>query len=1014
MQLYRKSHQPMTESLFANPDCEYRAAPFWAWNGKLTREDLLWQMKQLKKMGFGGVHIHVRTGLETEYLGTEFFDLIHACVEKARQEHMLVWLYDEDRWPSGAAGGLVTKDPAYRQRYAVFTRTKRKDGHFLAAYDITLNPDGTLNKYRRMGEEDTAEGFPLYVYREIMGDSPWYNNQAYVNTLDPQSIRQFLRITHEAYAANVGRDFGGVIPAIFTDEPQFSRKQTLNYALDTRDITLPWTDDLPETYTAAFHEDIFDGMPELLWDLPDGKASILRYRFHDHIAERFSQAFADQCGAWCDAHGLMLTGHMMSEPTLESQTSALGEAMRSYRGFQMPGIDMLCDWREYTTAKQAQSASRQFGREGVLSELYGVTNWNFDFRGHKLAGDWQAALGVTVRVPHLSWVSMNGEAKRDYPATFNYQTPWYREYSYVENHFARLNTVLTRGTALCRVGVIHPVESYWLHWGAKENTAAIRTQMDEHFRNLTEWLLRGLIDFDFISESLLPQQCPEDFTEDTFPVGKMHYETILVPPVETLRSTTISRLRHFVGKGGRVIFLGSAPELADAIPSDAPKALFDVCEHCLFDRVSLLERLSGLRDVEVRDERGIQTNYLLHQMRQEKNERWLFICHADPCRNPDVPECHQLRIRLRGTWDLTLYNTLDGQITPLCVRHTDGWTIYETSFYDQDSLLLRLSPVVRKRQICEAAAPDAVLKPFRRFLGKMDYVLEEPNVLLLDRAEYALDDELWNPAEDILRLDNEVRRKLGWPLRGGAIAQPWVETDHSTPHTLNLRYTIRSEINISMAELALENASACTVTLNGQRTVPAYGWYVDKCIRKVILPQIRPGENKLEVSIPYGKRTNPEAMYLLGAFGVKVQGVYCTLTALPCEITFGDITRQGLPFYGGNITYRIHTNLPSGQYALQVSDFRSALLRVSLDGKDLGVIAYAPYRIMFDIPKEGRHTLEIKAFGCRINTFGQVHLADKTITWWGPDSWRTVGVMWSDEYCLWQQGILKSPELFEL
>ena len=188
----------------------------------------------------------------------------------------------------------------------------------------------------------------------------------------------------------------------------------------------------------------------------------------------------------------------------------------------------------------------------------------------------------------------------------------------------------------------------------------------------------------------------------------------------------------------------------------------------------------------------------------------------------------------------------------------------------------------------------------------------------------------------------------------------------------------------------------------------------DKCIRKVILPQIRPGENKLEVSIPYGKRTNPEAMYLLGAFGVKVQGVYCTLTALPCEITFGDITRQGLPFYGGNITYRIHTNLPSGQYALQVSDFRSALLRVSLDGKDLGVIAYAPYRIMFDIPKEGRHTLEIKAFGCRINTFGQVHLADKTITWWGPDSWRTVGVMWSDEYCLWQQGILKSPELFEL
>jgi len=133
----------------------------------------------------------------------------------------------------------------------------------------------------------------------------------------------------------------------------------------------------------------------------------------------------------------MLTGHMMSEQSLESQTSALGEAMRSYRSFQLPGIDMLCDYREYTTAKQAQSASNQYGRPGVISELYGVTNWDFDFRGHKLSGDWQAALGVTTRVHHLNWVSMEGEAKRDYPAAIGYQSPWYKEYPMIEDHFGR-------------------------------------------------------------------------------------------------------------------------------------------------------------------------------------------------------------------------------------------------------------------------------------------------------------------------------------------------------------------------------------------------------------------------------------------------------------------------------------------------------------------------------------------------------------------------------------------------
>ena len=96
-------------------------------------------------------------------------------------------------------------------------------------------------------------------------------------------------------------------------------------------------------------------------------------------------------------------------------------------------------------------------------------------------GDWMAALGVTVRVPHLSWVSMNGQAKRDYPASFNYQIPWYKEYSYVEDHFARVNTAMTRGKPVVKVGVIHPVESFWLHWGPNDKSAIFRDGTDENF-----------------------------------------------------------------------------------------------------------------------------------------------------------------------------------------------------------------------------------------------------------------------------------------------------------------------------------------------------------------------------------------------------------------------------------------------------------------------------------------------------------------------------------------------------
>ena len=55
---------------------------------------------------------------------------------------------------------------------------------------------------------------------------------------------------------------------------------------------------------------------------------------------------------------------------------------------------------------------------------------------------------------------MAGEAKRDYPASISYQSPWYKEYPLVENYFARVNTALTRGVPHVKLAVIHPVVSY--------------------------------------------------------------------------------------------------------------------------------------------------------------------------------------------------------------------------------------------------------------------------------------------------------------------------------------------------------------------------------------------------------------------------------------------------------------------------------------------------------------------------------------------------------------------------
>ena len=1028
--LYPKSEQPFDAADFKNPSAEYRAAPFWAWNSRLDAAELTRQIGELKQMGFGGFHIHVRTGLATEYLGDEYLALVRACIDKAREERMLPWLYDEDRWPSGAAGGLVTRDERYRQRRLRVTRhPERADGVCLACFEASLDQDGALAAYRRIDPAAEAVGIKLYAFLEKAAPDPWFNNQTYVDTLNPLAVRAFLDRTHERYYQSFAADFGSLIPAIFTDEPQCARKTTLPFAHDDADVLLPWTDDLADTCREAYPgENLLDGIPELLWELPGGRVSPLRYHYHDHVTERFTRAFADQCGAWCAAHGIMLTGHLDEEPTLASQTHSLGEAMRAYRSFQLPGIDMLCDRREFTTAKQAQSAARQYGCPGVLSELYGVTNWDFDFRQHKLQGDWQAALGVTLRVPHLSWVSMNGEAKRDYPGTFGYQAPWYREYPYVEDHFARLNTVLSRGKALAQAAVIHPIESYWLHWGPGENTLAVREAMDRKFRDLCEWLLRGLIDFDYVCESTLPALCDPAAIQSgaRFPVGNMSYALVIVPGLETIRATTLARLEAFSQAGGRIIFLGEAPAYLDAQPSGAPRLLWERCalrDRLGFERLPLLDALSWVRDIEIRDHTGAPVQDLLYQLREEAaGVRWLFIAHADKPANPDLPQEARLRIRLKGEWRAVHCDTLTGDLVPQAAACEGGDTLIRCSMYEHDSLLFKLErgggaalPAAAADTARAHGSPAAYPhdgESCLRFTGPVPVTLHEPNVLLLDMAEYALDGDAYRPAEEVLRLDSLLREALGWPLRKKAVAQPWVEQDASTPRRLRLRYRFMSEIEIPGAELALENAAAAQVTLNGAQAGAVNGWYADRGIGKLPLPVIRQGANMLELTLPYGRKTDVEALYLLGDFGVDVAGVRCTLRAPVRELAFGDITRQGLAFYGGNITYHLEAESRNGCLAITAASYRGPLLRVKVDGEDRGVIAYSPYRLEMRGLGNGPRRIELICYGCRINTFGQLHAnVRRDGFWWGPDSWRTSGPAWTYEYRFWPQGVLKSPEI---
>ena len=190
-------HTETMDQIFLNPAAIYRGAPFWAWNCRISEIDLEKQIGYFKEMGMGGFHIHCRTGMNTEYLSDEYMGYVKNCNHIAKENDMLCWLYDEDRYASGFGGGYVTKKYANRERCLVFSpdpppgqylmnkmdfdnavlRGESPKGYILAAYEIIIQ-NNYLAHYKRLVENDHKykKNNIWWAYMEISDTNSWWNN----------------------------------------------------------------------------------------------------------------------------------------------------------------------------------------------------------------------------------------------------------------------------------------------------------------------------------------------------------------------------------------------------------------------------------------------------------------------------------------------------------------------------------------------------------------------------------------------------------------------------------------------------------------------------------------------------------------------------------------------------------------------------------------------------------------------------------------------------------------------
>ncbi|UCE48314.1 MAG: hypothetical protein JSW47_22280, partial [Phycisphaerales bacterium] len=372
-------------TLFANPPRQYSSGPLWVWNDMLTEQQIVDTMKDLATQKVRQVFVHPRPGLMTPYMSDDWFRLWKVALSEARKLDMNVWIYDENSYPSGFAGGLVPDAmPESRGRGLAF-RDQKSVGKFgddtLAVF--TLSGDGyeDITDQVKAGKK-FPEGRYLTVAISRANPSPWYGGKFYVDILYPGVTEKFLEVTMGPYKRLLGSEFGKRIPGVFTDEPHLQPAGGH-----------PWTPDLPELFKKRWGYDLMDHLPSLVRPLGDYKR--VRHNYIQVLLEAFIDRWARPYYDYCEKNALEFTGHYWEHEWPNCLRSPDNMAM--YAWHQRPAIDTLMNqYRQDTHAqfgnvravKELSSVANQLGRKRTLCEAYGAGGWDLRFEDMKRIGDW--------------------------------------------------------------------------------------------------------------------------------------------------------------------------------------------------------------------------------------------------------------------------------------------------------------------------------------------------------------------------------------------------------------------------------------------------------------------------------------------------------------------------------------------------------------------------------------------------------------------------------------------------
>jgi hypothetical protein len=977
----KKPQGPSYETIlkmFADPPAEYRSAPLWVWNDRMTKDQIKRELEDFKARGIGGAFIHPRPGLITPYLTDEWFSLCAYAVEVGKGLGLKIWIYDENSYPSGFAGGHVPAAMPDAARSGL--RMRKYEGPPPAKLDPaplvilrrTLTGLEDITGKPPLPGPDAATYFVFDVVRSA--PSPWHGGFTYVDIMRKDVTEKFLDLTLNAYKRAIGKEFGLTVPGVFQDEAEISPAggmEAVNYtpalfqAFQTR-----WGYDLRLELIGLFEE--------------VGNWKRVRHDFYATLLDLFIENWAKPYYAYATDNKLIFTGHYWEHEWPRPRVSPDNLAMAAYA--HMPGVDILMN--EYSTGPDAQfgndravreirSSANQRGHERTMSETYGAGGWDLTFADQKRIGDWEYALGVNFLNQHLSYATIMGARKRDHPLSFSDHEPWWPYYNTLADYFGRLSVAMSLGRQMNKVAVIEPTTTAWMYYSPAAESEDFRT-VGADFQAFIHLLESEHVEYDIVSEKTLQEF--GSVSHAKLNVGSGSYGLVVLPPgLRNLEDTTVTLVRDYLIRDGKIVSWVAPPDYINGLPTEDLRELqasfgdrwLDSGPGSGFDKI---RRYSPPAIVFSGLEAGAK---LFHQRREFAGGQLLFLA------NTEAEETTAGTAVLAGG-SVEEWDPFSGRTKPYpFVRRGDEIEV-TFSLPAKGSLLL----CVRDERTKPAAAPPAPAWQDLPAEGVLKVEPLAPNVLTLDYCDLTI---AGKTQKDLYFYD--AQRKTF--QANGLDRNPWDSAVQYKTNIIDLdkfpadsgfeavfwfRAAKGDAGDFADLKAVVERPALFRVFVNDKEVQPTPGeWWLDRAFGVYpIGAHIISGKNKITIKArPFTIHSELEPVYLLGDFCLAGAPRGFELHP-PAPLAAGAWNAQGWPFYGSGVRYtRTYTIPPEGagaSYRLRLGPWLGATAEVFVGGKRVGSAAFPPFEVdLTGALAAGPNEVSVVVYGTLRNTLGPFH-----------------------------------------